>query len=213
MNWKETRLGKATASKVSLLLGKDDNKFTQGGETYLMEIVAERLTGQGADEVFSKPIEWGNNYEPIAYAEFIKKYSPAASIYFGKENPQFFSLFEMEGFAGGSPDFTTTLNDHSVVIGEIKCPYNSAVHCVNALIETQEQLKKEHPDYYAQLQMNMMCANATLGLFVSFDPRNLFTPLVVIEVLPDEELQNKIKTKLNLAKDFVLDRVQKIKNK
>jgi hypothetical protein len=206
---KQTRLGRVTASQVHKILGKDDEKFTQTGETYLYEVAAQILTGQTSEEVFSKAIEWGNTYEPEAVARLQREYSDLPIEYFGIENPQFFSLMEFEGFAGGSPDGKIGAK----YCIEVKCPYNSAVHLKNIAITDNAGLKSEHPEYYAQIQMNMVCMGCELGLFVSYDPRNLYKPLHVVVIQHDAELQNKICKKVSLAREFVRTIVAQSKNK
>ena len=96
---------------------------------------------------------------------------------------------------------------------EVKCPYNSAVHLKNIAITDNAGLKSEHPEYYAQIQMNMVCMNCDFGLFVSYDPRNLYKPLHVVVIQPDAELQNKICKKVSLAREFVRSIVAESKNK
>jgi hypothetical protein len=206
---KQTRLGKVTSSQVSKILGKDDTKFTQTGETYLYEVAAQIVTGQYPEEVFGKAIDWGNTYEPEASARFQREYPELEFEYYGVENPQFFSLMEFEGFAGGSPDGKVGTK----YCIEIKCPYNSAVHLKNIAIKDNAGLGDEHPDYYAQLQMNMMCTECEHGLFISYDPRNLFKPLHVVLIESDLELQNKIRKKICIARQFVRTIVTESKNK
>jgi hypothetical protein len=125
--------------------------------------------------------------------------------YFGKDDPQFFALFEFEGFAGGSPDFTW-----GNVVGEIKCPFNSAIHVKRVLkYSSAEDLKSEEPEIYAQIQMNMMSTGCESGVFVSYDPRQLMKPLFTLEVPADSEYQQLIRTKIAAAKNYVQQSMQK----
>ena len=199
---KAVRLGKITASQVYKLLGKDDNKFTQAGETYLWQIVGEIMTGCTSDEVYSKATEWGNTYEPVAFKEYVKRFDRKDAIYFGEE-PQFFTLKEFEGFAGASPDGM----DEGAPI-EIKCPYNSAVHAQNLCLKTPAEFAALHPDYYAQMQMQMMCVGCDYGKFISFDPRNKVRSMKVLEVPADIELQQKINYKIILAKQWIKEKME-----
>jgi hypothetical protein len=52
-----------------------------------------------------------------------------------------------------------------------------------------------------------------LGLFVSYDPRNLYKPLHVVVIQQDTDLQNKIRKKVSLAREFVRSIVAQSKNK
>lgn len=231
---REVRSGKATASQVSRLLAdptrpmtkdeleqwkidnpkskattmKDENMLSDGAITYCFEIASEICTGLPIERVPFKETEWGNENEPKAFARFAKEYPELNAEYFGIENPQFFHLMDFEGFAGGSPDGLA-----KNIVLEIKCPYNSAVHLKNCMISDNAGLESEHPDYYAQIQMNMMCTDSESGLFISYDPRQLYKPLHVIHVLPDLAMQEKIRKKITLAKTFVSNIVAQSKNK
>jgi hypothetical protein len=207
MSWHTTRMGKVTSSQVSKILGTPRTKgaeWTGTAETYLEEVLAEITTGQRKDEVSSKAIEWGNEYESEAFAKFAQTVQGELK-YFGKDDPQFFALFEFEGFAGGSPDFTW-----NNVVGEIKCPFNSAIHVKRVLkYSSAEDLKSEEPEIYAQIQMNMMCTGCESGVFVSYDPRQLMKPLFTLEVPADSEYQQLIRTKIAAAKNYVQQSMQK----
>jgi len=209
MNWNTQRMGKVTSSQVSKLLGSPRTKgaeWTGTALTYLNEVVAEITTGQRSEEISSRAIDWGNEYEAEAFAKFAQTVKGELQ-YFGKENPQFFALFEFEGFAGGSPDFTW-----NKVVGEIKCPYNSAVHVKRVInYSTAQDLLDEEPEIYAQIQMNMMCTESESGIFVSYDPRQLMKPLFTLEIPADAEYQQLIRTKISAAKKYVQQSIEKFR--
>src|SRR5690606_7718010 len=75
--WFEIRKGRFTASKIHLLekqprskADREAGKLSGTAEKYVMQKVQERLSGVPEPEVFSKPMEWGKENEPLA----IKRY-------------------------------------------------------------------------------------------------------------------------------------------
>lgn len=209
MSWHTLRMGKVTSSQVSKILGTPRTKgaeWTGTALTYLEEVIAEITTGQRKDEVNSKAIDWGNEYEAEAFAKFAQTVQGELK-YYGKDDPQFFALFEFEGFAGGSPDFT-----FGKIVGEIKCPYNSAIHVSRVInYKSAADLFANEPEIYAQIQMNMMCADCKSGVFVSYDPRQLMKPLFTLEVPADSEYQQLICTKISAAKKYVQQSLEAFK--
>lgn len=160
--WLEARLGKFTASNISLLLeGKRGSAdlFGKKALSYIRKVAGECLTG-GSEPVTSKEMEWGRQYEPLAFDEIRLLYPNA--IYYGSFNPVFFPFGE---YAGGSPDGEV---DSKII--EIKCPYNTARHIEHATM-TDEEFRDERDDYWTQMQFNMMCTGYASALFFSYDPR------------------------------------------
>ena len=163
--WLNDRLGYFTASQIYRLLTTErgGSGFGQTAMTYIMEIVAEMLTGEGKAQVSSKSIEWGNDHEAEAMDMYIDGTGRKA-MYFGKENPVFFPINDLP--AGGSPD---GLIENKRVI-ELKCPYDTANHIENCIM-TLEEFKKNRKEYYAQVQLNMIATNVMTADFCSYDPR------------------------------------------
>lgn len=200
----QLRLGKISASNIYKLLGKDDSKFTEAGLTYLRELLAQQMTLEVPQGYETEAIRWGNTYEPEAIEFFKRQYKPEKLVYFGGENPQWFVHPVHSKIAGASPDSDIRLSGIDYV-GEIKCPFNSAVHIRNLELETPADVAKEHPDYYAQMQMQMICLDYENALFISYDPRNVKYPMRVIHIPLDNEMVAKINAKLDLAKLTIAD--------
>lgn len=195
--WEASRLGKLTASKISQLLVKPrgSDKIAKGTITYLLDKVTEIATGT-TRQVSNYAIEWGNEHEPVA-AQFFKQHYPDFK-YLGKNSPEF---FEYSDFSGGSPDGYSL---DAKMVGEIKCPENPANHTRFLRMDGQDEFAKSEPDYYAQLQFNMMCVAKKFGfeftdmrgVFLSYCPeyKAQFEGLQYypIEVTPDMDLHDKI---------------------
>ena len=66
-NWDALRLGKATASKFSVIMANEDRAFGEPAKRYALQLALERLTGNRAEFSFSNDhMERGHEQEPIA---------------------------------------------------------------------------------------------------------------------------------------------------
>jgi hypothetical protein len=151
-DWFAARLGCATASSFKNVLAKLKNgKPAQARESYLIEIVTERLTGQPVPHFTTAAMQWGIDNEPAARIEYE----------FRTER-----VVEETGFirhpsilAGASPDGLVEA-DGGI---EIKCP-SSTTH-VDTLIHGMPD------EHMAQLQGAMWITGRAWWDFVSYDPR------------------------------------------
>lgn len=162
--WLAARCGKFTASEVHKLMGKgrSGDYFGLVAKTYISTKAAEVLTLEPSNQRGpTMAMEWGNAHEFEAMTKFRELYGEVE--YFGGENPTFFPFGE---FAGGSPD---GLGKDFIV--EIKCPFNSHEHLQHSMLKDADDLKDYAPEYYWQMQANMLFANREQAFFVSYDPR------------------------------------------
>lgn len=136
---------------------EDPSKLSTGGETYIYQKVAEVLTGQPKNEVFSYATAHGDEWEPVAAEFYEKKFGvktePISFVPFGDH-------------FGGSPD--RLVGDELL---EIKCPYDSANQVKYLELTDVFDLKRLHPDYYWQIQCNLLWTKKSVCNFVTFDPR------------------------------------------
>lgn len=192
--WKLQRLGKFTASEIHKLFvsgRKKDEFFGQGARTYIRTKAAELLTMEVKEEIEFKQAEWGKLHEFDAYQTFEER-TGLKGEYYGAGNPTFFPYGE---FAGSSPDWEGE-NEGA----DFKCPYNSAVHVEN-LILNSETFKDARWEYYCQLQMSMHNREWERAHFVSYDPRMVEFKyrLKVITIYPDSEWVEEYLTRLERA--------------
>lgn len=207
--WEINRLGKLTASKIRNILVEPKTKEARANgelsetlKTYLIEKVTEIATGT-TRQISTYSTQWGEEYEPVAAMRIKERYPDF--VYLGKDNPQF---FEYSDFSGGSPD---GYSPSAKIVGEVKCPENPANHTAYLLLKDQYDMQRAEPDYYCQLQFNMMCMAKHLGcefsemkgLFVSYCPiyEGVFEALQYKEmvILPDMDIYEKINTALPKA--------------
>ena len=152
--WHAARCGRVTGSRVSDVVRRTKSGVSASRNTYMGELVAERLSSFQQGSTFtSAAMQWGKDNE--AAAREMYQFATGASV----------SLvgFVVHGdfdWAGASPD--ALVDDVGLV--SIKCP-NSATHISTLLGAPIE------PDYMTQMQWEMACSGRAWCDFVSFDPR------------------------------------------
>jgi putative phage-type endonuclease len=151
--WFAARCGKVTASRVKDVLAKTKAGWGQSRADYLLELVAERLTGAPAVSYTNTAMQWGKDHEAQARAAYELMYDPVQEVGF-IDHPSL-------QMTGASPD---GLVDEDGLI-EIKCPYSSAVH-----VEYVTS-RKVPQKYLTQIQWQLECTHRDWAHFVSFDPR------------------------------------------
>jgi len=143
------RKGRITASAVGAILGL--SKFATADDV-LRRMVREHFS---AEPEFTGNIatRWGHENEPQAIDDF---------MFWRAENvlPHDFVSCEIEGvLCGASPDGVMQKGERELV--EIKCPYSLRDQSVIAA-----DFLEAHPEYYAQIQWQMICADKQSCLFV-----------------------------------------------
>lgn len=152
--WHAARCGKVTASRVCDIVRKaKSGGISASRQTYLGELVAERLSGTIAEGFKSKAMEWGNETEAkaVTFYGFMQNVEP---VRVG------IVLHPSIDMAAASPD--RLVGDKGLL--ELKCP-NTSTH-----IATLRGADIE-PDYVKQMQWQMACTGREWCDFVSFDPR------------------------------------------
>lgn len=239
-DWYLARKGKLTASEIYILLAnhkedmteeeleqfkKDNPKsrvrtkevpFSQGTFSYLDGKIAEQFMPDDAFLEYmedcaprSRAMDWGTLMEDSARARYQNETENEVL-----EAP-FVPLKDFEKFAGGSPDGII----RSGGIIEIKCPFNPAVHLKHFLYETADDLKEDNPQYYCQIQYNMICVERETGVavpfgdFISYDPRTSRSKqLKVLRIPMDEEIQEQLLNRTGLAIEYFKEKIKQISN-
>ena len=190
--WHRLRLGKVTASRMSDVLSKGRGKApSKTAETYMMELIAERLTGEAKPFFENEAMRWGTETEP-----------QARSMY--EVNNNFVSVDEVafiehSKFVGVSPD--GLIGEDGML--EIKCP--------TTITQIKRALTYDYSeDYKAQIQMQLWVAQREWCDFVSFDPRiDCDASFLQQRVYRDEEFIDNMKV---VTTSFV-ERMNEIYNK
>jgi predicted phage-related endonuclease len=151
--WHAARCGKVTASRVADIVRKTKTGVSASRNTYMGELVAERLSGFQAEGFTSAAMQFGKDNE--AAAREMYAFASGATL----RTVGFIDHHTIE-WAGFSPD--ALVGDAGLI--EIKCP-NSATHIATLLGAPID------PDYVKQMQWAMACTKREWCDWVSFDPR------------------------------------------
>jgi putative phage-type endonuclease len=151
--WKQSRIGKATASRISDIVAKTKSGYSTSRANYMAQLVVERMTQTVAESYSNAAMEWGVENEEFARAAYEAKTGNMVDQVGAIDHPRI-------ALSAASPD--GLVGDDGCL--EIKCP-NTATHIETLLGD--EPAKK----YYDQMQWQMVCANRSWCDFVSFDPR------------------------------------------
>lgn len=161
--WHLFRSGRFTASECHKLMGERGGITTATAQTYILEKVAETLTGGWHDDMSTIATRWGNDMEP----EAVEYYQICFGVQVEKPDPQ---CPEWSDDVSGSPD-GLVYTDSEVYGIEIKSPYNPANHVKHMLIRSVDDLKSNVKEYYWQIVCYMLIFGLQKYEFVSFDPR------------------------------------------
>lgn len=152
--WLKCRVGLITASRL-----KDVLDYTQKGKPsakrkgYLMELVAERLTGRATEHYVSYAMDHGTAIEPLARAAY--------EVAFDVETDRIgFALHPTLNFTGASPD--SLVGDDGGL--EIKGP-ETTTHLDWMVADVVP------PEHVPQMMWNMVCCERKWWDFLSYDDR------------------------------------------
>lgn len=180
-------------------------EFTKGALTYITKKAAEVVTPVIEDEIYSRSIEWGNEYEDEMFEKLSEKFG------IDLETPPF--LMSPCGNFGSSPD---RVNHASGIVLEGKCPFRPAIFLKQSQY-TLEEFKEDNPDYYWQCQAHIAVTGYEC-FFINYDPR-VFNPkkrLSVLHIPKDEVAQEDLiywtekaeEKKQEIIQAFLADRTE-----
>jgi len=165
VGWHQARCGFVTASCFKLVLTQPREKaarergdWSQTAMSYVVELATERLYGFPLDDIQTKAMAWGSEWEEEARREAMQVISD-----------EFDESVLLAGFVtrddlpwiGCSPD--GFVGDDGVL--ELKCPYNPVNH-----IKTVQHA--EIPKVYVpQVQGQIWLCDKRYAIYASFDPR------------------------------------------
>jgi len=208
--WLLQRKGKLTASEIVNILTKGrgkDEYFGKTAYTYLNDKIAERLMD---DEMFiyymndvkkSTPaMRWGSEYEDIAREQY--ELATGCKVM----DCPFTPMSGYEDYVGGSPDGRRSTLDRII---EIKCPYNPSVHIEHCKWVKPEDLKVGNPQYYAQVQHNMLITGTEICDFISYSPlyrRGM--DLHILEVPIDKEFTDNLLERIGKSVDYMKEQMK-----
>jgi hypothetical protein len=173
--WKSDRIGRFTASEIYKLMGESRSKaekWSELAETYILEKIAEEITGEEKYTPDTFAMAWGKEHEPIA-RDLYAKLIGAVRIDVPGFQPYVINGVVMGGSSpDGKPVFhdPVSLNEYSPFGLEIKCPNITSNHIAHLLIKEDEYFKKYFKQYYYQCQMGMLSTGLKEWTFLSYHP-------------------------------------------
>lgn len=153
-------------------------------ERMLLEITTERLTGKALTHYVTPAMLWGIEMQ----SEAIASYEAAFPI--DLCGPEGFVIHPTIEFFGATPDGFIGADG----LIEVKCP-NTTTH-IKYILDKDTVPKQYRPQLAAQL----LCTGRRWVNFVSYDPRLLCKPLLVIRFEPPQEYLDKVQ---NAAVEFL----------
>ena len=150
--WLAARIGKVTASRMSAVLSKGRGDApSKTAETYMMELIVEKLTGEPTPFFETADMKWGTETEEDARLMYqIRNNVAIREVAYISEGENL--LVSPDGLVG----------DNGLI--EIKCP-KSATQLKRALTDNYSK------DYTAQIQMQLWISKREWCDFLSYDPR------------------------------------------
>ena len=186
--WFAVKCGKVSASHMSAVMAKGKGKTRH---SYMMKLLAERLSGITQESYSNGSMQWGIDTEPQAR----EAYEMANLV-----KVEQVGFVEINDYLGYSPDgFVGT--DGGL---EIKCP-DSATH-LKYILENRMVT-----DYSRQVQSTLWMSKREWWDFVSFDPRIQLKPIWSIRVQRDEAKIKEIAIETELFIDELKELLTKIK--
>jgi hypothetical protein len=161
--WLLERVGFVTASQFKHLLARKKptpaqakagelGEYTAARDTYLWQLVTERLTGRATEHYVNHAMQWGIDQEGFARAEFVNRMRLMVDLVGFIKHPTL--------MCGASPDGVINGGDGLV---EFKCPTTNT-H-LQTIMDGMDLM------HMAQLQGQMWMTGAKEVYFCSYDPR------------------------------------------
>lgn len=213
--WLQLKWGRFSASEIHKLLskGRGNEMFGSGAITYIEQVARQAYTLFNDDEnAETYAMKMGKAKEAEAFTHYSRLIGFTGLEYYGESNPIF---KEYCPESGCSPDCIAFKPDGTVSFGaEFKNPASKAHWSYLRNIKDQWDLRKECEEYYAQIQFTLMCYDAELWHFVSYNEYYPFKDrMLIIEVKPDKNYQTNLKIRLDMGKKKKAEFLEEMKNR
>jgi len=186
--WYAARLGVFTSSEIYRLMTKPKLKgevLSEGAKTYILEKVAESLTGIREEVFTTQAMQWGIDNEPLA-----KKHLARLNNWTIEETS--FIKVESLNYGGSGDGWIREINGAL----EVKC-----LNTVNHLSEIRdsEDMKGNLPKRFWQVLSDAYLRECDVAVLAWFDPRipndfGLFTRQFKVEISDILEMLSKIQS-------------------
>jgi len=186
--WHNARLGMFTSSQIYRLMTKPKLKgevLSEGAKTYIMEKVAESLTGIREEVFTTQAMQWGIDNEPLA-----KKHLARLNNWTIEETT--FIKVDSLNYGGSGDGWIREINGAL----EVKC-----LNTVNHLSEIRDSqdVKSNLPKRFWQVLSDAYLRECDVAVLAWFDPRipndfGLFTKQFKVEISDILEMLSKIQS-------------------
>ncbi|PHS22027.1 MAG: exonuclease [Robiginitomaculum sp.] len=192
--WLQVRLGKVTGSMIHNLMSNGrGGKPSLMTKNYMLQLIADTLTGKPPEQFKSKEMQWGNDWEDTARERY--EYESA-------NNVTQIGFFELSDYVGYSPD--GVISDDGLL--EIKCPKSTTQ--LKRFFDLVIKHETIHDEYKPQIQFGLLVTGRKWCDFVSYDPRLPTGSDYLIErVERDEEYIQDMKQRIDV---FIFEMAQAI---
>lgn len=205
--WYKARAGRITGSGIGDVLtgpatkaAKEEGAMGKTAAAYLNSRALELASGQVRETRLSAldAIKHGNKYEEQAAEAFTRimgfQTEKIGTIQCGK-------------YLATSPDRIVIIGDLRVPL-EIKCPFSPAEHDKNLSLCFGDELQKEQPGHWRQVQWHNWNMEAPYGFFMSYDQDLEACGLsaAIIRVEADSEFAKLVEDKLPKAIAYMEER-------
>lgn len=165
----------------------DPSQMSEKGKSYIMQKVAEVLTGKPKPSAYAYPLVYGKETEPEA-VEYFEKQTGYTCEEIG---------FQTWGeHAGGSPDRIIKEIKEGL---EIKCPFQSENQIGYLMLTDHYDLKRMHPEYYWQCVSLMLFTGLKAWNFCTYDPRMILDKHKLTHIRIESEKVNEDMDLINTA--------------
>lgn len=186
------------ASEAHLFMGKIPNKTAESAVyKKIAKMYGGRISGDG---YISAEMEWGiiNEEDALKMASF------ELDAHFIKPDTIYHDNYPIHATPDG-------YSEKKKQVLEIKCPNSDTYIKYVANIFDNESMLLVCPEYYCQIQTQMLVFDADSGYFVAYDPRIKHNPIHIIRIEKDTKIINEIIEKTAYWADFATKVINKIK--
>lgn len=187
--WHALRLGRITGTGFSKVLAKGQGKTRK---SYMLQLAAERLTGESEDSYINEDMKRGMELEDEAF-EFYEgvNLTPVQKVGF----------VERDEWIGVSPD--GLIGDDGLL--ELKCP-RSTTHLTNIMDNRMP------PTYKAQVQGQIWVCEKEWCDFTSYDPRVKDKKMFTFRVFRDDNYLDNLEKECYTFVNELKEMIERIKN-
>jgi hypothetical protein len=191
--WHAARLGLFTSSEIYRLMTKPKLKgevLSEGAKTYILEKVAESLTGIREDVFTTQAMQWGIDNEPLA-----KKHLARLNNWTIEETS--FIKIESLNWGTSGDGWVREINGSL----EVKC-LETKNHLTEVSLLNNENIKQDLPKRYWQILSDAFIRECDKGVLTYFDPRinNNWGLVKYVFKIPKDDIEY-MKEKVTLANE------------